>query len=716
MRDEYADGVWQVELGPLSDPKLVTQTVGEALSIHEEPKRPFLQTLIETLKPKRLLLILDNCEHLVDACAEVVDALIRHCSGLSILATSRESLRVAGELARRVPSLSVPEADHDLSVARLMEYESVRLFAERSRASNVEFVITESDAPYVAQICRRLDGIPLAIELAAARTVALSPEQIAARLDNRFKLLTGGRRTALKRQKTLEAAVAWSYELLEADERRLFDRLGVFSGAFDLGAVESVCTDEEIEEWLVLDLLTQLVDKSLVVTLHERDTLRYQLLETLKTYAVGRLNASDEDETVRRRHFEFYLALAHEAEPETEHGPRQGEWLNRLHSEMDNIRAALLWSLEHDSMRALDFAGSLGRFWYVRAYWSEAGDYLRRALKSALAAPADLRCTALWRQGMMASQKGDYAAESELYEQALALARQTSNDRLAAGILNSFGVLASDQADYELARSRLQESLTLARKWNDRLVLSRVLNNLALILYWQGDFVRSRELLLECLELERELNDRYSEGIALANLGYCALQTDQLDEARTLLDQAREICIELGNKYTLASTLTALGNWSCVKQDYGEAEELYRESLQVCRASGHRQYQGLALLSLGDLAFIQKDLGVARDHFSESILIARDMGLKLYMAQTLEGFAKLAVVLGDAHHAATLFGAADSIRETISSPVSPVQRLIHDENVELALTALGKQAFDSAWNKGREMTIEQSVMCALQQQ
>ncbi|MGH2352814.1 MAG: ATP-binding protein, partial [Chloroflexota bacterium] len=340
----YPDGVWLVALAALADPALVPHAVAQAVGVREEPGRPLLGTLADALRPKRLLLVLDNCEHLLDACAHLADALLRACPHLRVLATGREALGIAGETAWRVPSLGLPDARHLPPVEVLSQYEAVRLFIDRALAVQPGFRVTNQNALAVVQVCARLDGIPLAIELAAARVRVLPVEQLLVRLEDRFRLLSGGSRTALERHQTLRAAVDWSYDLLTEPENAVFARLAVFAGGFTLDAAEAVCAGDGIEAVEVLDLLTHLVDKSLAVVDEQPDgTARYRLLETLRHYAREKLAAREEADTVRAQHATHYLALAEQADPELR-GPRGAGWLDRLRRDLDNMREALAWA------------------------------------------------------------------------------------------------------------------------------------------------------------------------------------------------------------------------------------------------------------------------------------------------------------------------------------------------------------------------------------
>jgi non-specific serine/threonine protein kinase len=388
--------VWLVELAPLADPGLVPKVVAAVLGVGEEPGRPQLDTLVDVLRPKRLLLLLDNCEHLLEACARLADALLRACPHLQVLATSREALGITGEVTWRVPSLTLPagpavhtvhQLEGPIPVEGLAQSEAVRLFLDRAAVVQPRFAVTSQTAPAVAIICQRLDGIPLAIELAAARVRALSVDQLATRLEDRFRLLTGGSRTALERQQTLRAAVDWSYDLLTEPERLVFRRLAAFAGGFTLEAAEAVGAGAELAPDDILDLLTRLVDKSLVTAeALPEETTRYRLLETLRQYAQQKLVAAEEVEAVRTRHAAYYLALAEQAAPALL-GPQQVAWLDRLEREHDNLRLALAWLAERGAQggaeaaeAALHMGTALTRFWVDRGHFALAWEWLQRLL------------------------------------------------------------------------------------------------------------------------------------------------------------------------------------------------------------------------------------------------------------------------------------------------------------------------------------------------
>jgi predicted ATPase/class 3 adenylate cyclase len=411
--DQFANGVWLVELAALADPELVPQTVALALGVREEPGRSLTETLTDYLRSRALLLLLDNCEHLLAACAQLADALLRGCPHLRILATSREALGIGGEQTFRVPSLSAPDPRQLPSLERLHEYEAVRLFTDRAILGQPTFAVTTANAAAVAQVCQRLEGIPLALELAAARVRALSVEQIAARLDDRVRLLTGGIRTALPRQQTLRALIDWSYDLLSEPERALLRRLSVFAGSWTLEAAEEICSGAEVESWEMIDLLTRLVEKSLVVYEEWNGRARYRLLETVREYARERLLEIDDGEALQKRHRDSFLSLA-EAARQRLTGPEQGEWLERLEMEHDNLRAALEWSVEQgESTIALRFGNALGLFWYYRGHlvegWRRMAELLSLADKDT-GCDAAVRARALTEGAVLVGRLGDHGA------------------------------------------------------------------------------------------------------------------------------------------------------------------------------------------------------------------------------------------------------------------------------------------------------------------
>jgi predicted ATPase len=438
----YPDGVWLVELAPLSDPALTPQAVAAALGVHEQPGRALTDTLTDHLRAKDSLLVIDNCEHLVDAAAHLAATLLESCPKLRVLATSREHLSLLGEAVWTVPPLSLPGTGGTPSVEDLMGSEAVRLFLDRTRSRLPGFGLGEENAGAVGRICRKLEGIPLAIELAAARMGALAVEQVAQRLEDSLKLLAGGNRIADPRQQTLRATLDWSHELLSKDERKLFGRLSVFAGGWTLEAAEEVCSGEGIERDDVADLLSKLVDKSLVMAGAEQEgSLRYRMLEPVRQYARERLEESGEAEAVLRRHAALFFALAEEAEPGLR-GPWQASWVKRLEQEWDNLRAAMAWLLargEYEGAARLGWA--LWLFWWVRGRFTEGRSWMEEALAKGSAMPATARARALFVAGMMADGQADLHSAEPLIEEGLGLFRELGDKLGHACALGSAGLV-----------------------------------------------------------------------------------------------------------------------------------------------------------------------------------------------------------------------------------------------------------------------------------
>jgi predicted ATPase/class 3 adenylate cyclase len=674
LLEAYADGVWLVELAALADPTLVPQTVASPLGVREEPGRPLTATLTDYLRPKQVLLILDNCEHLLTACAQLVEGLLRGCPKLRILASSREGLGIGGEQTYRVPSLSLPDARHLPPLERLHEFEAVQLFADRARLSQATFSITPANAPAVVQVCERLDGIPLAIELAAARVKALPVEKLNERLDDMFRLLTGGSRTALPRQQTLRALIDWSYDLLSEVERALLRRVSAFAGGWTLEAAEAVCVGEAVEEGEVLDLLTSLVEKSLVLYEEGEGEGRYRLLETVRQYARDRLLEAGEAAAVRSRHRDWFLALAEEAEQGLVEAS-QTMWLDRLEREHDNLRAALAWTVvEGQGEAGLRLGGTLMPFWVVRGYLAEGREHLGRVLTLPGAeARTAARAKALYSAAALACLLGEYEAARALLEESRAIFRELGEKGGIASSLHPLGDLARDQGDYGRARALLEETLAI----------------------W------------------RELGDKRGIAFSLMGLGRAAQEQGEYGAARALLEESLAISRELGNKGGIASSLHSLGTLARDQAECGRARALVEESLAIWREGGYKLAVGWSLNSLGLTVRDQRDYGRARALLEESLAIFRELGNKRGIAWDLEGLATVAMVQGEPERAARLFGPAEGLREEIGNPLPTADRAEHDRFVAAVRAALGEEAFAAAWAAGRAMSLEQAVAFAL---
>jgi predicted ATPase/DNA-binding CsgD family transcriptional regulator len=536
---DFPDGVWLVELAALSDGRLVPHAAAAALSVHERSKRSVTDTLAAALRDRTLLLVLDNCEHLLNACAVLAGTLLRECPGVRILATSREALGVPGETIWRVPSLDSPDPFHVAAPDRLTGFEAVRLFADRAASVRPGFLVTAGNARAVAQICRRLDGIPLAIELAAARVRALSVEQIAARLDDRFGLLTGGNRTALPRHRTLRAAMDWSYDLLTDRERTLLARLSVFAGGWTLEAAEAICADNGIGRVDIVDLMTSLIDKSLVLADIHDGAARYGMLETVRQYAAEHVERREPADHLRRRHRDWYLALAEQGSAELD-GPQQKAWLDRMDREYGNLRGALDWSrgTAAEVEPGLRLAVHLQRFWEMRAYYAEARAWLESMIAAGRTADPGLRARALNTAGVLAYRQGDYQRTAALCLSALSLAEQYDDAYAAAQALHSLAHVQQSNGEYDQATDMMARSVQLYEQVNYRRGQANSVDCLGEIARSKGDYERAEMLTQRAMKLYEEVGEARGRSHLLHNLAYIRLHQGRTVEARDLFRES----------------------------------------------------------------------------------------------------------------------------------------------------------------------------------
>lgn len=710
--ERFTDGVWLVELASLADPSLVPQAIADVLDIREAPGEPVTTTLATALKDKSLLLVLDNCEHVLEVTARLADTILHSCPNVRLLVSSREALGIAGEGAYRVPSLSLPDRKQPQGSVSVSGYESVRLFVARAIAVKSDFVVTDSNAPLLASICYRLDGIPLAIELAAARTRSLSVEEINSKLDNRFHLLTGGGRTALPRHKTLLSMIQWSYDLLNSREKSLLCRLSVFAGGWTLEAVEAVGIGGDVEDWEVLDLLTSLVDKSLVVPEVGEERSRYRLLETIRQYARDRLVDSGAGETVRELHQAFYLAIAEEAEPKLT-GPKQTVWLDRLEQEHDNLRAALTWGNREIALR---IAGALWRFWDIRGYFSEGLKWLTDVLENTDATARTLaRAKALFGAGVLNSSRGDFTAAQTLCKECLEIYQELGDLMGVAASLNILGTIASDQGDYAAARRLHEDSLAKQRELGNQQGIAASLNNLGNIARHQGDYTSARKLQEQCLAIQRELGNRQGIAYALHGLGNVAYFQDEYALARTLFEESLAIRRELGDKQGIATSLNNLAMMSHNQDGAAVARKLYEESLAVLRELGDKKGIAYLLINLGQVAHLRGELVSTRMFYEESLTILREMGNKPGIAYALEAFAGLAVAQRQPERATRLWSAAEALREEVGSTQPLSSRTQYDRQVSDFRASLSEESFDAAWAEGRAVTMDKAIEYALEE-
>ena len=593
VSEDYADGVWLVELAPLADPDLISQTVAEALGLKERTGETFEQIIIGYLAGKRVLLVLDNAEHLLAGCAVLAQNLLQRCSQLSILATSRERLAVSGELSYRVPSLTVPDPRQKYTAETLAPYESARLFIERARLQQPHFAVTAQNATAIASICAHLDGIPLAIELAAARVRAISVEEVNQRLDRRFSLLADRSMATLPRQRTLRATIDWSYDLLSEPEKAVLCRASVFAGGFTIEAAERVLSGDAVEEVSVLDALISLTDKSLVQAEEHAGTTRYGQLETVRQYGRDRSQERGEPPSCERAHLAYFLALAESAEAGLRGAERQA-WMERLEAEHENLRAALTFasSPNVDPVAGLRFAGALFPFWLLGGHWGEGRGWLSRFLE---VVPGDragsVRAKALNGAGTLAHFQEDVKSARSFLEEGLAICRKLDDRRGIAATLNNLGITLSTVGD-PAARVLLEESLAIAREIGDRWGATRVLMTLAQALLDQGDSGAARVLAEEARDIQCQIG---AQEDALESVAAIALEQGDAAAGLTICRHALATPIARHNAQLLLETATcaesALGTFTRAAMIWGHAERLRQESGTPLRRFSRRRHE-----------------------------------------------------------------------------------------------------------------------------
>jgi non-specific serine/threonine protein kinase len=672
VRSQFGDGVALVELATHTDVELVPRAIAAAFGVLEQPSEPLLTTLRAALRSIELLLVLDNCEHLADACAITAEVLLRACPRLRILATSRQPLNLGAEVIWRVPALTLPQPD-DAPLGEQETSEAVQLFAERAKAVRPDLALTAADESAVAAICRRLDGIPLAIELAATRTKVLGVRQIAARLDQRFRLLTEGSRTSLPRHQTLRATLDWSHQLLSEAERALLRRLAVFAGGFTLEAAETVGAGEGIAETDVLDLLSALVNKSLVLAESPGEHERYRLLETIRQYAEEKLLESGEAVVVRDRHRDWYLDLAERAWPELTRRD-QVRWLDRLDTEHDNLRAALGRCKTDDAAAEMELrlAGALGRYWSFRGFVNEGREWLDHALARVERRPSVALALALNWSGEFSAQNYAVARARALLEESVAVARLASAPAVASIALRHLSGCQSGIGHDDRAEKLLEAALAAAREGNDARESAFNLGYLGLAAMEKGELGLARHRLEQVISLARQSSDQSAVAFSLASLAQLEFHAGNLDRAQELFEAA-----------TIPATNLRWG-WM---------------------VSAYRGWLARIHLRRGDLV-------ATLQHTRAALRSARERGDRFTMLAALRVYAELQEGRGNLIAAARVYGLANGVDDFSAPFVGPLRETSFEERLAAVRAALGPDAFEAAWAEGEAMTLEDAVALA----
>jgi predicted ATPase/DNA-binding CsgD family transcriptional regulator len=671
LSGRFVDGVFFVNLAPLRDPELVLSAIAQALDLKEASEQSPLDLLQASLREKHVLLLLDNFEQVVRA-AEQMAALLAACPQMKILVTSRMVLHVRAEQEFAVPPLSLPDPTRLPDLVALAQSEAVTLFVARAQAIEADFALTGVNARAIAEICVRLDGLPLAIELAAARSKLLPAEALLAQLHHRLAVLVGGPRDLPARQQALRSTLQWSYDLLTPDEQRLFRRLSVFAGGCQLAAAEAVCTVAGDVTMSVLDGLASLLDNSFLSQVeYAGEEPRFVMLETIREYGLACLDESLETASITAAHAGYYLALAEAAEPHLL-SAEQGRWLKRLEQDHENLRAALDWSLERqDRLSALRLAAALWRFWWMRGYLSEG----HRWLEQALAAPP---------------------AEMD----------SPTARAVRAKALGGAGILAYYQGEYQRASQYCQESLAAFRALGDRQGIASALSGLALIARSKHAFGEARLLYEECLAILREQDDRWQLADTLYALARLCLFQQDYRAAHVFCEEGLALFRTLGDQRTVALTLQIQGGLALFQGDYAMAQQLFQEGLPTLRALGDRSGIGRAFSGLAELALAQGNAAQAVPLYTEALTHLHEVGDKIWIPEVLQRLATAVAREGHVVWAARLLGAAAALFKTLGTSPYPILRAAYDYTVATTRATVGEDQFAAAWQEGQAMTLE----------
>lgn len=703
---EFVDGVWFVPLAPVSDPELVIPTIAQTLGLREAGDWPLMERLQSHLAGRHLLLLLDNFEQVTPAARSLID-LLAACPALKIVVTSRAVLHVRGEHEFQVAPLALPDLKNVSESSALSHYAAIALFVQHAQTIKPDFQLTPANARTIAEICLRLDGLPLAIELAAARIKLLPPPALLSRLEHRLHVLSSALRDVPARQQTLRNTIAWSYDLLKPEEQRLLCRLAVFVNGCTLAAAEAVAGSDALP---VLDGLSALIDQSLLQQREQEDgEPRFMLLETIREYTWERLVERGEAETAQQAHASYFLSLAEQAEPHLR-SAGQKIWFDRLENDHENLRAALRWLAEQqDAGRVLRLGGALWWFWWVRGYVSEGRSFLEPMLQTGEQVAPLVRARALIAAGTLATLQGDLAQAERLCMESLALFRALND---AQGIITSLwirGYVGVEQSNYAAARTVLEEAVALSRQTNNAWGIAYSLEILAAIAFNQGQYLQARPLLEEGLAIARASGD--TEGIARLAwlLGLVLFTLGEQARAHTTLEESLTLSQEVGDKRGIAYALIISSYVSIIEGQHAATQNWLEESMGLLQEVGDRRGIAWALYGQGWLALIKQSSAEARRLFEESLALLRELGHKWFMSLCVEGLAGAIALQGNAAWAARLWGAAEAFRKEAGASLPPVAEPMYAPLIDAARKQLGENAFAACLSEGRKMSLEAAL-------
>jgi len=700
MIDEFEHGVWIIELASIKDPSLIHNTIASALNIREEPGRKLAEIVTDFLKEKKILLIFDNCEHLISDCALIIQSLLSKCSGLKILTSSREALRISGEKSFRVPTLSMPGSNEKVTAETVMSYEAVQLFTERALSVKKDFIITNENAPALAKLCRHLDGIPLAIELASARIKILSVEKILENISNRFRLLTGGSRTALPRLQTLKALIDWSYDLLSEKEKLLFRNLSVFTGGWNMEAAEQICSNEEIDEFEVLDLLSNLIDKSIVISNEKDGVTRYSMLETIRQYSRDILSSKDE---IFSRHFDYFLKLSGESGSDDNY-EHKVIWKRLMESEEDNLRAALKWSSENKPEQAAGLVAKVAEYWEIKGNYTEAFETLKKILELDVESDSLERANAFLNAAYSATQL-DYNETAEKYLlKALQYFRSINDKERIASALNVYSILSYLKGEPENAKKYSEESLKLIEGLNEKQLEANVRANLGAYYAGSGDTETALKFVEQAIVFYREIKNEESLAKSLISKGGIYYQSGSLENAEKYFAEGLPILEEVNDQYSVVTTLYNMGNLSFAQKNYSRSEEFYKAVMSKAKELGLSGLFDRSYIRLGEIALIENNNEKARQIFGECLKSFTKDSERLKISLCIYGLGKYYFFEKNYEQAAKLLLISERIKNIIDFKFSKLRTEENESIMNELKKKLPEARYDELYHE--TMTIQ----------
>jgi non-specific serine/threonine protein kinase len=717
--DLFPDGVWFLDLASLTDPALIPNTLANLLGLRGSGEIPVTQLLINYFHTRTALVIFDNCEHLIDASAQLIHSLLTSCEHTTILATSRETLRVSGEIPYRVPSLEIPEPNTEFDFLEISSMEAVKLFVERAAVASQPFILSQKNVVPIAQICQRLDGIPLALELAAARVSVLTVEQILKRLDDRFNLLTGGLRTYLPRHQTLRATIEWSHELLSEKERVLFRRLAVFVGGWTLEAAQEVCSDDGLEPNEILELISQLVNKSLMAVENSYRETRYRRLETIRQFAREKFMESGEGELIRQRHANWFVELAEQAEPKLR-GPEQFQWLDRIEQEHNNFRVALEWSLNNNIEAGLRIGAALVWFWDAHDHCIEGVQYMEKLLAAEPNALSLWRANAFARSGYLAALAYDLTSSpsylekmSDFAQSGLKVSRQLNFMEGEAFSLLCIALSFLFGGDINQGLLLAKRSLGIFQQAGIQWGMYRSYTAIAFFEHAQGNYEKTTEAYRSALLLSRQAGDLNMTTFLVFALGRLAVEQGHYEEAEALFQESLPLARQAKNKHNISGNLQALGDLYIHLKQYAQARDSLEECVAIQKVIGDQEVV-YSINRLGRVACLQGHLEQANKHYEEGLRLAQKYDSRKMLAWCLIELSELAALNEQPVRAASLLGALESLPE-LRIGLLAHERLELEKVTDTVRSQLDGEAYAAAYEAGKRMSLEEAVSYALKE-